>query len=287
VAAVLPGRQRHRHPAGRVPDGMGRGRLRGGAAHRPGRAPPGDPTRRTGPVPAAGRGVAVRSRQRHDGGMADPKKTLTSAEIVDAVPAGWTQDGQTLTVRFATGDFATGLELVNRIGASAEEANHNPDLTLTYPEVTVTLSSHDVGGISSRDLDLARRASAHAAALDVAPAVGGPRRRDPAGGRADAVCPLRSGHTAQDRYGSVALQGSITRGRTLVLWWDRRILPAVTLPGSRRAPVRAWSQRPRRRGAHTMRIGRRTFATLGPLAALGLLAACSDDGGGGGGGGEG
>src|SRR5699024_11415684 len=35
----------------------------------------------------------------------------------------------------------------------------------------------------------------------------------------------------------------------------------------------------------TMRIGRRTFATLGPLAALGLLAACSDDGGGGGGGG--
>src|SRR5699024_410589 len=53
------------------------------------------------------------------------------------------------------------------------------------------------------------------------------------------------------------------------------------------APVRAWSQRPRRRGAHTMRIGRRTFATLGPLAALGLLAACSDDGGGGGGGGGG
>src|SRR5699024_2513484 len=105
------------------------------------------------------------------GGMADPKKTLTSAEIVDAVPAGWSQDGQTLTVRFATGDFATGLELVDRIGASAEEANHHPDLTLTYPEVTVTLSSHDVGGVTSRDLDLARRTSEHAAALDVAPAV--------------------------------------------------------------------------------------------------------------------
>ena len=103
--------------------------------------------------------------------MADPKKTLTSAEIVDAVPAGWSQDGQTLTVRFATGDFATGLELVDRIGASAEEADHHPDLTLTYPEVTVTLSSHDVGGITSRDLDLARRASEHAAALGVAPAV--------------------------------------------------------------------------------------------------------------------
>lgn len=102
--------------------------------------------------------------------MTDPKKLLTPAEIAVAAPAGWRQDGETLTARFATGDFATGLELVDRIGASAEEANHHPDLTLTYPEVTVTLSSHDVGGLTSRDLDLARRAGEHAAALDVAPA---------------------------------------------------------------------------------------------------------------------
>lgn len=102
--------------------------------------------------------------------MADPKKTLTPAEIADAGLTGWHQDGETLTARFASGDFATGLELVVRIGASAEEANHHPDLTLTYPEVTATLSSHDVGGITSRDLDLARRISEHAAALEVAPA---------------------------------------------------------------------------------------------------------------------
>lgn len=101
--------------------------------------------------------------------MADPKQTLTPTEVADAAPAGWHQDGETLRARFATGDFATGLELVNRIGASAEEANHHPDLTLTYPEVGVTLSSHDVGGITSRDLELARRATEHAAALDVAP----------------------------------------------------------------------------------------------------------------------
>ena len=42
------------------------------------------------------------------------------------------------------------------VRAAAEEANHHPDITLTYPEVIVTLSSHDVGGITSRDLDLAR-----------------------------------------------------------------------------------------------------------------------------------
>ncbi|WP_394215277.1 4a-hydroxytetrahydrobiopterin dehydratase [Brachybacterium vulturis] len=100
--------------------------------------------------------------------MADSKQTLTPDEIADAALTDWRQDGETLTARFATGDFATGLDLVGRIGASAEEANHHPDLTLTYPEVTVTLSSHDVGGITSRDLALAHRISEHAAALDVA-----------------------------------------------------------------------------------------------------------------------
>src|SRR5699024_6009942 len=107
--------------------------------------PPVWPTRRPGCasvgregrplVPHPGRTALTGARW----GMAHPKKPHTAAEIVDAGPAGWSQDGQTLTVRFATGDFATGLELVDRIGASAEEANHHPDLTLTYPEVTVTL----------------------------------------------------------------------------------------------------------------------------------------------------
>lgn len=108
----------------------------------------------------------------HDGGMADPQQTLTDPEISAALPAGWRQDGQTITARFATGDFATGLELVLRIGGSAEQANHHPDLTLTYPEVTVTLSSHDVGGITSRDLDLAVRIDEHVAALGITAAEG-------------------------------------------------------------------------------------------------------------------
>lgn len=99
--------------------------------------------------------------------MADPKQTLTPTEIADAALADWRHDGDTLTARFATGDFATGLDLVNRIGAAAEKANHHPDLTLTYPEVTATLTSHDVGGITSRDLDMARVISEHAATLGV------------------------------------------------------------------------------------------------------------------------
>lgn len=99
--------------------------------------------------------------------MTDSQRILTPADVHEAGLADWAAQDATLVARFATGDFATGLELVNRIGASAEDANHHPDLTLTYPEVGVTLTSHDVGGITSRDIDLAQLISGHAADLGV------------------------------------------------------------------------------------------------------------------------
>lgn len=89
--------------------------------------------------------------------MSDPKQTLTAEQISAGLPQGWRRDGDTIRVRYATGDFAKGLRLVNTVGLLADEANHHPDVLLTYPEVNLTLSSHDVGGVTSRDLDLARR----------------------------------------------------------------------------------------------------------------------------------
>jgi len=102
--------------------------------------------------------------------MTDPQRKLSAAELTEAGLAGWRLTGEALSATFRTRKFSTGLELVNRIAASAEKANHHPDLTLTYPEVRVTLSSHDVGGITSRDIDLARTISSHAADLGVAAA---------------------------------------------------------------------------------------------------------------------
>ncbi len=102
--------------------------------------------------------------------MTDAQRKLSAAEVAEAGLTGWRLAGETLAATFRTRKFSTGLELMNRIGASAEEANHHPDLMLTYPEVGVTLSSHDVGGITSRDIDLARTISGHAADLGVAAA---------------------------------------------------------------------------------------------------------------------
>jgi 4a-hydroxytetrahydrobiopterin dehydratase len=75
-----------------------------------------------------------------------------------------------LHARFKTRSFVKGLELVTRITEAAEEVNHHPDVVLTYSQVDIDQWSHDVGGVTSRDLDLARRISAIAAELGVEPA---------------------------------------------------------------------------------------------------------------------
>ncbi len=63
--------------------------------------------------------------------------------------------------------MAAGVELAVRIGAAADEADHHPDLTITYPRVHVLLTTHDADGLTSRDVDLARTISAIAVELGV------------------------------------------------------------------------------------------------------------------------
>ncbi len=100
--------------------------------------------------------------------MTDPKQTLRYPEVMAAEGLDdWRFFLVKLHARFKTGSFVKGLELVTRITEAAEAANHHPDVVLTYPQVDVDLSSHDVGGVTSRDLDLARQISAIAAELGV------------------------------------------------------------------------------------------------------------------------
>lgn len=68
---------------------------------------------------------------------------------------------------FRTRSFKRGVELVEVIGRIADAANHHPDVDLRYGGLTVTLSTHDVGGLSELDVALARQVSAAARALDI------------------------------------------------------------------------------------------------------------------------
>ncbi|GAA0444345.1 hypothetical protein Aca07nite_53450 [Actinoplanes capillaceus] len=80
---------------------------------------------------------------------------LSGREITERAPQGWVYLLGALRTRLRTGDFASGLALVNTIGAAAEAADHHPDLDLRYTYLDVVLSSHDVGAVTGRDLRLA------------------------------------------------------------------------------------------------------------------------------------
>jgi 4a-hydroxytetrahydrobiopterin dehydratase len=96
------------------------------------------------------------------------QQTMTFTETESAGLTDWRWMQGELHGHFASGDFATGLALVDRIGELAEAANHHPDVDLRYPHVRVTLVSHDAGGVTSRDVDLARQISQAASGLGIA-----------------------------------------------------------------------------------------------------------------------
>jgi 4a-hydroxytetrahydrobiopterin dehydratase len=85
---------------------------------------------------------------------------LTGKQIAAEGLSGWVLLANSLQTRIRSGDFATGLALVNAIGRAAEEMNHHPDLDLRYPHLNVRLASHDENGVTARDVRLARMISA-------------------------------------------------------------------------------------------------------------------------------
>ena len=65
--------------------------------------------------------------------------TLTADQFAEAGLPDWTWRDDAIHAHLETGDFATGLRLVNLIGEAAESMNHHPDLDLRYPHLDVKL----------------------------------------------------------------------------------------------------------------------------------------------------
>jgi len=68
---------------------------------------------------------------------------------------GWSRRGDLLTRTYQFRNFQDSMDFVNRVAELAEKANHHPDIDIRYSKVTLSLSSHDAGGITQKDLDLA------------------------------------------------------------------------------------------------------------------------------------
>ena len=102
----------------------------------------------------------------------DDDQKLDAAAVEAEGLQDWTLVDGVLHAQFDTGSFSVGLDLVNQVGAAAEEADHHPDVELQYPHVGITLMSHDVEGITQRDVRLARKISEMASEAGIA--VGSP-----------------------------------------------------------------------------------------------------------------
>jgi 4a-hydroxytetrahydrobiopterin dehydratase len=71
---------------------------------------------------------------------------------------GWKIESKELVKTFQFKDFVASLHFVNKVGELAEQAGHHPDIDIRYNRVRLALTTHDEGGLTQKDFDLATQA---------------------------------------------------------------------------------------------------------------------------------
>ena len=87
--------------------------------------------------------------------MAAP--ALSDIEIQRALGhlPGWSRRSNVISKTFTLPTFPSGIAFVRRIADAAEAAQHHPDIDIRYTKITIALSTHDSGGLTQKDIDLA------------------------------------------------------------------------------------------------------------------------------------
>lgn len=73
----------------------------------------------------------------------------------------WNLEGETITRTFVHRDFKEAMGFVTRMGLSAEVADHHPDIDIRWNKVTLALTTHEAGGLTFRDTNLAAEIDAY------------------------------------------------------------------------------------------------------------------------------
>jgi 4a-hydroxytetrahydrobiopterin dehydratase len=88
-------------------------------------------------------------------GTATPRLDRSEAEERLNRLDGWSVREDHLVKTFEFPDFVSAVSFVNRVAEVAEQAGHHPDIHLSWGKVVLELTSHDAGGLTVRDFDLA------------------------------------------------------------------------------------------------------------------------------------
>jgi 4a-hydroxytetrahydrobiopterin dehydratase len=74
-----------------------------------------------------------------------------------ATHKAWKRHANKLTKDFVFSSFRDSIVFVNRVASVADHFNHHPDIDVRYAKVTISLTTHDAGGITAKDLDVAEQ----------------------------------------------------------------------------------------------------------------------------------
>jgi 4a-hydroxytetrahydrobiopterin dehydratase len=74
--------------------------------------------------------------------------------------SGWSIEGGMLVLQRSFEDFVAAMAFVNNVAQLAETLGHHPDIDIRYNRVRLALTTHDAGGLTQNDFDLAGRISA-------------------------------------------------------------------------------------------------------------------------------
>lgn len=86
---------------------------------------------------------------------------------------GWTSHDNAIHKDFLFPGFRAAMSFVNRVAEQADAARHHPDIEIHYNRVLISLSTHDAGGVTEKDLAAAAEIDA-VAEIDAAPDIDGP-----------------------------------------------------------------------------------------------------------------
>ncbi len=86
------------------------------------------------------------------------RKRLDSEQIEEHLKlvVGWTIEDNKLTKTYQFASYSAGVVFAAAVAFRADKMDHHPDLTIGYQKVKVAVNTHDVGGISETDFELAR-----------------------------------------------------------------------------------------------------------------------------------
>jgi 4a-hydroxytetrahydrobiopterin dehydratase len=84
-------------------------------------------------------------------------ETLADDEISENTPTEWHHEGDEIVRVYEFGEYLDGVAFATEVAEIADEEFHHPEIRVRFDEVEVRLTSHEAGGVTDQDIEMAER----------------------------------------------------------------------------------------------------------------------------------